>query len=414
MVRNRVTEYKAALWRRFDALKAEKLNLDMTRGKPCPEQLKLSEPMLRLRATRSRDGIDCRNYGELLGLPEARELCARYLGARPDETLIGGNSSLELMFAVVAAQLRRLHWPDTRQPTMLCVVPGYDRHFVINERLGIKMIPVTMGKDGPNLNEVRHHIKNPDVIGMWCVPKYGNPEDNTYSDAVVHALASMKTAFPAFFIMWDNAYAVHDLTEKTIPLANIFKVAKQYGTDDRIFAFGSFSKVTFAGAGLAFAAMSAKNLAWFKQTYEAQTIGADKLNQLRHVRFLKNMAGIRRHMRKHRHIIAPKFKAADEVLTQELKGKGIARWNRPQGGYFISFYLERGGAKRAVELAAELGVKFTAAGSAYPYRTDPENSHIRIAPTFPSVAEIRKAMEVLAVCAQLSRWEQWPTERVAA
>ena len=414
MVRNRVTETKAALWRRYEGLRAQKLSLDMTRGKPCEEQLKLSEPMLRYRRVRSKNGLDCRNYGALLGLPEARALCARYLGAHSSEVLIGGNSSLELMFNVLAAKMRDLSgWREQgRTPAMLCPSPGYDRHFTICERLGIKMIPVAMEKGGPCIGEVRRHLQNPDVMGVWCVPRFSNPGGEVYSDEMVHALASLKPKCPVFMLMWDNAYAVHDLVDGAPQLLNIFDVAREYGTLERVFAFGSFSKVTFAGAGLAMAAMSLKNLVWFTKTYEAQTIGSDKLNQLRHVRFLKNMSNIRRHMRKHRRIIAPKFAAADEVLTKELKGKGIARWNKPQGGYFISFFLERGSAKRVVTLAAELGVRFTAAGSAFPYGEDPEDSHIRIAVTFPSIAEIRKAMEVLAVCAQIARWEQWPTERM--
>ena len=398
----------AALERRYEDFRGRKLSLDMTRGKPCPEQLDLSLGLLDClgRDYRAADGTDCRNYGVLEGLPEARKLFAGFLEVEPSEILVGGNSSLALMHDSVAeAMLRGVPGGEGpwRKPgeavRFLCPVPGYDRHFAIGERFGIEMIPIEMRDDGPDVAAVERLAgSDPAVKGIWCVPKYSNPTGVTYSDEVVERLAKMRTAAPDFRIFWDNAYAVHHFRSRPARLRNLLGLCKKAGTADRPLIFGSTSKVSFAGAGLGMIAGSEANLRWFLGGLSKQTIGPDKLNQLRHVRFFQDMAGIEAHMARHAAIVRPKFETVQEVLERELKGTGAARWTHPRGGYFVSLDTNDGCARAVVTMAREAGVKLTPAGTTLPHGNDPRDRNVRIAPTLPPIEEIRTAMELLAVC----------------
>jgi DNA-binding transcriptional MocR family regulator len=403
--RQEARESLAARYRDFQSLK---MNLDMTRGKPCPEQLDLSVGLLDCltRAEfKASDGSDCRNYGGLDGLPEAKALFAAYMGVRPDEIIIGGSSSLTLMhdamnWAVLfGAGKGSTPWASQRPVKFLCPSPGYDRHFAICEHLGIEMVPVDLRGDGPDMDAVeRMAAGDASVKGIWCVPKYSNPTGDVYSDEVVQRLAGMRTKAADFRIFWDNAYCVHHLGTGPAPLADILEACRRAGHPERAFLFGSTSKISFAGSGLAFMAGSTATMEWAKGHLGFQTIGPDKLNQLRHVRFFSDPAGIERHMQRHAAILKPKFDAVQEVLGRELSGKGVAEWTRPAGGYFTSVDTWDGCARRVIQLAAEAGVKLTPAGSTYPYKQDPCDRNIRIAPSFPPLADIRRAMEVLAVC----------------
>lgn len=403
---------REALAARYRDFQSRGLALDMTRGKPCPEQLALSAEMLACLAPsdfKAADGTDCRNYGGLDGIPEARGLFSELLGVAPEEILIGGNSSLNLMHDAMTWAV--LHGagpglaPWGRQPRVrfLCPSPGYDRHFAVCEHLGIEMIPVAMSEDGPDMEAVeRHAAEDETVKGIWCVPKYSNPTGAVYSTEVVERLAAMPTRAADFRIFWDNAYAVHHLGGGPAALADILAACRRAGNPERPIIFGSTSKISFAGAGLAFLAGSPQTLAWARTHLAYQTIGPDKLNQLRHVRFFRDMEGIRRHMERHAAILKPKFDAVLEVFERELGGTGIARWTRPTGGYFISLDVPPGCARKVVRMAAEAGVKLTPAGSTYPYGRDPQDTNIRIAPSFPPTADIRVAMEIVALCVQLA------------
>lgn len=392
---------------RYDALKARNLALDMTRGKPCAEQLDLSLGIFELRDYKAADGSDCRNYGVLEGLPEARRLFAELLEVEPSEVIVGGNSSLALMHdTIVQALLKGL--PDAppwrSQPTVrfLCPSPGYDRHFAICERFGIEMVPVEMRDDGPDMDEVERLAgSDPAVKGIWCVPRYSNPTGTTYSDAVVDRFARMETAAPDFRIFWDNAYAVHHLVERPALLKNILAACRAAGHADRPFIFTSTSKISFAGGGISALAASAANLRHVVAGLSIQTIGHDKLNQLRHVQFLKDANGVAAHMRKHAAILKPKFDAVNEILERELAGRGVAQWTRPQGGYFISLDTLDGCASNVVSMADAAGVKLTKAGATFPHGRDPRDRNIRLAPSFPSLADIRQAMELVALSVQL-------------
>lgn len=396
---------------RYDRLCGENLSLDLTRGKPSERQLALSLPMLRVRDTLSRDGIDCRNYGALEGLPEARELFGAYLGAPASSTLVVGNSSLALMHDVfVQAILRQLpggnlrsSWHGAaREPTFLCPVPGYDRHFAICQRYGIKMIPVPMNEDGPDMDLVEEYLAyDGSIVGMWCVPKYSNPSGCTYSREVCERIARMVSK-PWFRVFWDLAYQEHHLTDIPDRLPDMLKLCREAGHEDRVFIFGSTSKITFAGAGIAAVASSKSNIEWLLQGLSVQTIGPDKLNQLRHIRFLRGLNGIIDHLAMHRWFLRPKFQTVDAILRNEFGDDSAVQWNKPRGGYFVDLRLMNGGAKRAVELAARAGVKLTPAGASFPYGDDPNDRHIRIAPSYPALDEVRKAMEVVAVSVRLA------------
>jgi DNA-binding transcriptional MocR family regulator len=397
------------LERRYDSFRQQKLSLDMTRGKPSAEQLDLSTALLTNLGPSdylAADGTDCRNYGGLDGLPEAKQLFAEFMDVSPREVLLGDNSSLALMHDAVARALSHgvpggdAPWSRTAVK-FLCPVPGYDRHFSVCEHFGIEMVNVAMTDEGPAMDEVEALVgSDPAIRGIWIVPQYSNPTGVTCSARVVELLARMRTAAPDFRIFWDNAYAHHHLTDSPPQLANLLEACKAADHPDRVLMFGSTSKVTLAGAGIAVFAGSERNIAWMRAHRSKSTIGPDKITQLRHVRFFKNMADITAHMKKHAAILKPKFDAVDRILSRELDGRGLARWTRPLGGYFVSLDVLAGSARAVVKMAADVGVKLTEAGATYPYRKDPLDRNLRIAPSLPTLPEIETAMEGLAVCIQ--------------
>jgi len=403
----------AQLQKRYADLKAQGLNLDMTRGKPSPEQLDLSLPMLGLVGAdnyTSAEGVDCRNYGGLDGLPAAKRLFADFLDVDTSEVVVGGNSSLTLMHdTMVNAMLHGFTeaGPWIKQtPKFICPAPGYDRHFSVCQHLGIEMIRVGNGPDGPDMDEVEKLVAaDASIKGIWIVPKYGNPTGGICSPEVANRLATMKIAASDFRIFWDNAYAVHHFRDTKPAGENILARCKAAGNPDRVFLFGSTSKITFAGAGVAVVGGSTTNMDWVRTNMGKQTIGSDKLNQLRHIRFFESVDAIHAHMEKHAAILRPKFDMVLSVLEKELGGTGMADWNNPTGGYFISLNTRPNRAKKVVQLAAEAGVKLTGAGAAFPYRKDPEDKNIRIAPSLPSLDSLEKATEILAVCIQLADME---------
>lgn len=409
-------DLRADLMKRYAAICDRKLSLDITRGKPSPEQLDLSNGLFENVAAdnfRSSENTDCRNYGGLDGLPQARKLFADYMDVTPEEIIIGGNSSLNLMYDTFLRAM--LHGvgndapPWCRQAALkfICPSPGYDRHFSICEHLGIEMIPVAMTDDGPDMDAVEALVAQDAAIkGIWCVPLYSNPTGIVYSNDTVERLARMATRATDFRIFWDNAYAVHYFGERPDRVRSILDACKTAGNPDRPFLFGSTSKLTFPGAGLAMIAGSSANMAWVRTHLFFQTIGPDKINQLRHVRFFGDLASIHDHMEKHAAIVRPRFQAVQEILTRELKGKGIASWTRPRGGYFVSFDAPDGCARAVIQMADEAGVKLTPAGSTFPLKKDPRDNNIRIAPTFASVDDVRTAVEVLAICTQVVAIDQ--------
>jgi DNA-binding transcriptional MocR family regulator len=410
--------------KRHDAFAQLRLDLDLTRGKPSAQQLDLSNGLLQLPgAERYLAGnADCRNYGVLQGLPELRSLLAPLFGAAPGQLIIGGNSSLALMHdAIVFALLAgtcdsERPWARQERVAFLCPVPGYDRHFAICERFGIEMISVPLGDDGPDMDRVEElAASDPAIKGMWCVPKYSNPTGAVYSPEAVERLARLKTAAPDFRVFWDNAYAVHHLSTERIEIADFLEACRRHGHDNRAFIFGSTSKITFAGAGVALFAGSPANVSWYLKAMEKRTIGDDKLNQLRHVQLLRSPEGVLALMERHREILAPKFASVLEILERHLGEPGplgkVASWTRPRGGYFITLTVPRGCAARAVALAGALGIKVTPAGSAHPYRKDPEDAVIRIAPSFPELPEVSRAAEGLALSVLRATVEQWSREQ---
>ncbi|MGD8738682.1 MAG: aminotransferase class I/II-fold pyridoxal phosphate-dependent enzyme [Desulfobacterales bacterium] len=402
---------KEDLLQRYGEFQSRRITLDMTRGKPCSEQLDLALGMLEGdigKAYLTPNGLDCRNYGGLDGIPAAKILFADYMGVEPDELILGGNSSLNMMHdTILRAMVKGMTgstspWGQLAKVKFLCPSPGYDRHFFICEYLGIEMIPIDMQENGPDMDQIEALVASDEAIkGIWCVPRYSNPTGVVYSDEVVERLANMKTRAADFRIFWDNAYAVHHLVDTPAPLKNILTACKQAGNPERAFMFGSTSKISFAGAGLAIMAASQKNMQWVTNQMAFQTIGPDKLNQLRHTLFFKDMGGIEAHMKKHATILKPKFDAVQSILENELKGKNIACWSKPQGGYFVSIDTLEGCAASVIKKAADAGVKLTPAGSAYPYKNDPLDRNIRIAPSFPPLDDIQTAMELVAVCIQL-------------
>ena len=401
---------RKSLSEQYESYRRQGLKLDMSRGKPCPEQLELSEGFFAdTKNLFTEDGTDCRNYGLLDGIKEAKALFAEIFGLSTDEIFIGGNSSLNLIYDLISkAFIHGLNgfekpWCRLDKVRFLCPSPGYDRHFAITELFGVEMITIPMNDDGPDMDMVEKLTAEDDSIkGIWCVPKYSNPTGITYSDSVVRRLASMKTKANDSIIMWDNAYAVHDLYEPSDKLLDIFSECRNAGNPGRIYMFASTSKITFPGAGISMMASSRENIAHIKKLIAIQTIGNDKINMLLHVRFLKNAENIRSHMKKHAEIIRPKFEAVNEILGKNLSGKGIASWKIPKGGYFISLNVPEGCAKRTVALARNAGVKLTPAGATFPYGRDPKDSNIRLAPTYPSLDDLRKAMEILSVCIEIA------------
>ncbi|MEV4009191.1 aminotransferase class I/II-fold pyridoxal phosphate-dependent enzyme [Nonomuraea angiospora] len=388
----------------YAALVQRGLSLDLTRGKPSPRQLDLSNDLLRLPTSyRAADGTDGRNYGNLQGLTELRELFAPLVQVPAGQLVVGGNSSLALMHdTIVHALLTKVpgaarRWVEEPEVTFLCPVPGYDRHFTITERFGIKMVPVPMNAEGPDMDVVERLVAaDASVKGIWCVPKYSNPSGVTYSDETVRRLAALPAAAPDFRIFWDNAYAVHHLTDTPDELADLLALAAEHGNADRVFVYASTSKVTLAGSGVSFFGSSPANVEWFLHNTGKQSIGPDKLNQLRHVEFLGDPAGVAAHMRRHAELIGPKFELVDKVLTERLGDLGT--WTSPAGGYFIS--LEVPHAAEVVARAKAAGIALTPAGATHPYGKDAADRTIRIAPTFPELDELEQAIEGLAVCAR--------------
>ena len=395
----------------YDELSRRNLQLDMTRGKPSPEQLDLSDRMLTIvdgDNCRGDDGTDYRNYGIGTGIPEAKALFAGFMDVSPAEIIIGGNASLTMMYdALVGGLLFGMPggsgpWREQGTLKFICPVPGYDRHFSICQRLGIEMITVEMDENGPDMDAVETLCADDTAIkGIWCVPKYSNPSGAIYSDDVVERLAKMKTAADDFRIFWDNAYTMHHLGDGPARVKNILDACRAAGTQDRPLMFGSTSKISHAGSGVAMMAGSENNIRDAAEKLSFATIGPDKINQLRHVRFFGDTNGLLAHMEKQAALIAPKFAAVDAALEKNLAGKGVATWTKPKGGYFVSVDVPDGCARDIVELAGKAGVKLTAAGATYPYGKDPRDRNIRIAPTMPSVYEIEQAMEVFCACVEL-------------
>ncbi len=410
-------EWETSLAQEYQQFKASGLNLDLTRGKPSAEQLNLSDAINTILGDdlSNESNTDLRNYGGLDGIPECKRLFADVLGVANDEILIGGNSSLTLMyFAALFAQNQGFgalgaSWASEGKTTkFLAPVPGYDRHFSVCEHLGIELIPVAMTDDGPDMDAVEQLLKaDSSIKGIWCVPRFSNPTGTVYSDHVVDRIAQLgKIAGSNFRVFWDNAYAVHSLSDDAPELASIMERCRAHGTEDSVYLFGSTSKITYAGAGVSFAGMSNANLKAFTQHLGMSQIGPDKINQLRHVRFLKDSEGLKAHMRAHATVLKPRFDIVLKHLREGLGETGMASWNEPQGGYFISFDTLPGLAKEVVKLAADAGVKLTPAGATFPYGNDPENKNIRIAPSVPSLDEIDRAMAVFVNCVKLASVRQ--------
>ena len=399
----------------FDGCKAQNLKLNMARGKPASAQLDAVSDILTV-LTKAEDcysnGLDTRNYGELAGIPEARAYWADVLGCKPEQTFIGGTASLNLMFDVISRAYTHgmLHsprpWCKEETVKFLCPSPGYDRHFRITELFGAQLITVPMTAEGPDMDVVEELVKDPQVKGIWCVPKYSNPEGIIYSDAIVARFAALKPAAPDFTIMWDNAYCIHEFEGDFVPFPDIISCCAEAGNPDMVFEFASTSKITFAGAGFSVMATSEANLTYFSKLFGVQTISYDKVNQLRHVRYLKDKAHTIEIMKRHAAIMAPKFSVVSDALEREIKPCDFAQWNRPKGGYFVSLNTMPGTAKRALALCKEAGVEMTPAGATYPYGMDPNDSNIRIAPSLPPVAELEKAMDVFCTCLKLAAIEK--------
>ena len=403
------------LLEKFESCKAKGLKLDMSRGKPSKAQLDLCEGMLTAltKSEELMDGkTDTRNYGGLEGILSCRQLFADMLGVPVEWVMAGGNASLTMMYDTmmrlwVFGAPNGKPWCQEEKVKWLCPAPGYDRLFAICQQLGMEMITIPMLADGPDMDMVEKlAAEDASVKGIWCVPKYSNPEGKTYSDEVVRRFASMKTAAPDFRIFWDNAYIVHHLSDDQDQLVNIFDLAKEYGTEDRVLGFCSTSKISYAGAGVGAMAASPANIEWTKKIMTVQAIGPDKINQLRHVRYFKDMAGIEAHMKKHAELQKPKFDMVLSMLESNLGGTGAGSWHNPKGGYFISFDAMPGCAKRIHALCKEAGVVMTGAGATFPYGKDPQDSNLRIAPSLPPVEELQAAAEVFCVCALLAAVEK--------
>lgn len=399
----------------YEEEKKKGYNLDMSRGKPDPTQLNLSMRMLEQNPydlIYSRKGTDVRNYGELAGVDEAKELFADILGVKQENIIMGGQSSLCLMYdcfikaLVLGVYGAEKPWGQQGKLKFLCPAPGYDRHFRICEEFGVEMISVPMTENGPDMDVVRQYAENdPSVKGIWCVPKYSNPQGYTYSPETVEAFAALKPAADDFRIFWDNAYFVHGFRDKDDYLMNIFDACKKYGSEDMVYEFMSTSKVTFSGAGVAVFAASVNNIKFLTRQMNVQTLGYDKLNQLRHVKYFKNADGLHEHMKKQAEYLRPKFDCTLAMLEDGLAGLEIGTWTKPNGGYFVSFEGLPGTAKRCVDLCLGVGVKLTGAGATYPYGIDPNDSNIRIAPSFPAIDQLYKSIKVFCLCQRIAAIE---------
>lgn len=417
MSREELLALKKELDQQYEQVKAQGLSLDMSRGKPGTDQLDLSMGMMEVLANHAdlkcETGVDCRNYGVIDGIPEAKRLLGEMSEVDPEHIIIYGNSSLNVMFDTVARSMTHgvmghTPWCKLDKVKFLCPVPGYDRHFKVTEFFGIEMINVPMTPAGPDMDMVEKLVSEDDAIkGIWCVPKYSNPQGYTYSEETVQRFARLKPAAPDFRIYWDNAYCVHHLYDDNQDfLVEILEACAKAGNPDMVYKFTSTSKITFPGSGIAAVAASKANLEDFRKYMTIQTIGHDKVNQLRHVRFFKNLEGIHAHMRKHADLIRPKFEMVVDTLEKELGGLGIGEWTKPHGGYFISFEAMDGCAKAVVSKAKEAGVVMTGAGATYPYGKDPKDSNIRIAPTYPTTDELEKATEIFVLCVKLASVEK--------
>ncbi len=404
---------EARLQQEYQAFKAKGLKLNMARGKPSDAQLALSLPLLEEVNSHSdliaSDGTNCANYGGLAGIPEARKLMGDVLGVPADNVIMGGSASLALMYdaidrAYTHGVLGSTPWCKLDEVKWICPVPGYDRHFAITEHFGFTMINVPLTGHGPDMDQVEELVKDPAVKGIWCVPKYSNPTGETYSDETVRRMASLKPAAKDFRIFWDNAYAVHHLYEDEKDqdqLLEILSACEEAGNPDLVYEFASTSKVTFPGAGISCMAASRANVDDALAQMGVRLISNDKINQLRHARFLSSAVGVANHMKKHAALLRPKFKLVDEVLTRELEGTGIATWTKPRGGYFVSFSALPGCAKAIVDKTKEAGLTLTGAGAPFPYHKDPEDSVIRIAPSLPPIDELSECMDLFALCVRL-------------
>ncbi|MCR4922853.1 MAG: aminotransferase class I/II-fold pyridoxal phosphate-dependent enzyme [Lachnospiraceae bacterium] len=417
MTKDELLAVKEDLIKSYEDVKGKGISLNMSRGKPSPEQLDIVMDMFDVfnRNTDfiSESGVDTRNYGELTGIKEAKELFAELLDVEAKNVIVFGNGSLPVMYDTISRSYSfgvngSTPWNKLDKVKFLCPVPGYDRHFAITETFGIEMINIPLYEDGPDMELIKKYVEEDEAVkGIWCVPKYSNPTGSTYSDEKVKAFAALKPKACDFRIYWDNAYAVHDLYEDDKDeLLNIFDECKKHNNEDIVYEFASTSKITLAGAGIAAVIASEKNLEWYKKNMTIQTIGYDKINMLRHVRYFKNAEGVRKKMKEHARILAPKFDAVIECFDRELEGLGIGSYTRPKGGYFISFTAMKGTAKKIVEKCKEAGMITTGAGATFPYKKDPDDSNIRIAPSFPTLNEIKEAAELFSLCVKIVSIEE--------
>ena len=414
--KEQLVEFKASLEKEYNAYKAQALKLDMSRGKPGSDQLAVSNGLLDAITSKdweddaSNHSLEYRNYGLLTGIIECKEIFAKLLKVPTKNVIVCGNSSLNMMFDYITQCMLTGSgaepWKDQGEIKFLCPCPGYDRHFSIAEYYGIKLIPVEMTETGPDMDAVEELVKDPKVKGMFCVPKYSNPTGVTYSTETVERIAAMTPAASDFRIIWDNAYIIHDLAEESEKLDNIFDVLAKYGHEDMVIEFTSTSKISFPGAGVAVLAASDRNIDMIISRMSVQTIGYDKINQFRHVKFYKDVKGIKNHMKLHRNILAPKFKAVINEFKTSLGEYKVAEWSNPKGGYFISLDVMEGTAKRVYELCKEAGVTLTTVGATFPYGYDPKDTNIRIAPSFPPVDELLTATKLLCICVKLAACEK--------
>ena len=404
---------------RYDELKSRGLSLNMARGKPGTDQLDMNRPMMDLLRSDSdyvSDGIDVRNYGNLEGIPACRRLFAELLGVRPENIFVGGSASLQLMYDTISkvylfgrgkgaapwAKLEKVRW--------LCPAPGYDRHFTISEAFGMEMIPIPLNSEGPDMELVEELVRNPAVKGMWCVPKFSNPDGIVYSEKTIRRIAAMETAADDFLLMWDNAYCVHEFAAEYRPFPDILSLCAEYGHADRVFEFASTSQITFPGAGISCFACSEENMAWMKKLLNAQIISYDKVNQLRHVRYLRDREGVLALMKRHAEILRPKFACVLDALDREIAPLGIARWEKPVGGYFVSVNCMPGTAMETWRLCKEAGLTMTKAGATYPYGRDPQDSNLRVAPSLPPVEQLEQAMEIFCTSLKLAALKKLTAE----